>query len=71
VATIVKPDTILAWHRKLVAQKFDGSKHRNAPGRPLIDHELEVLVCPDGAEESLLGLRPDCGSPRQSWVHPQ
>jgi putative transposase len=25
VATIVKPDTILAWHRKLVAQKFDGS----------------------------------------------
>ena len=25
VATIVKPDTILGWHRKLVAQKFDGS----------------------------------------------
>jgi hypothetical protein len=25
VANIVKPDTILAWHRKLVAQKFDGS----------------------------------------------
>src|SRR4029434_65655 len=25
VATIVAPDTILAWHRKLVAQKFDGS----------------------------------------------
>src|SRR5207244_2897488 len=24
VANIVKPDTILAWHRKLVAQKFDG-----------------------------------------------
>jgi putative transposase len=23
VATIVKPDTILAWHRKLVAHKFD------------------------------------------------
>jgi putative transposase len=22
VATIVKPDTILGWHRKLVAQKF-------------------------------------------------
>src|SRR5499433_2270582 len=44
VATIVKPDTILAWHRKLVAQKFDGSKHRKAPGRPIIDHELEALV---------------------------
>src|SRR5215510_378252 len=44
VATIVKPDTILSWHRQLVAQKFDGSKHRNTPGRPVIDHELEALV---------------------------
>jgi putative transposase len=44
VATIVKPDTILGWHRKLVAQKFDGSKHRQAPGRPPIDQELEALV---------------------------
>src|SRR5262247_3032361 len=32
VAKIVKPDTILAWHRKLVAQKFDGSQQRQAPG---------------------------------------
>jgi putative transposase len=44
VATIVKPDTILGWHRKLVAQKFDGSKRRKAPGRPPIDQELEALV---------------------------
>src|SRR5215510_11459770 len=36
VATIVKPTTILAWHRKLMAQKFDGSPQRNAPGRPRI-----------------------------------
>ena len=28
VATIVKPDTILAWDRRLVARKFDGSKSR-------------------------------------------
>jgi len=46
VATIVKPDTILGWHRRLVAQKFDGSKHRKAPGRPraepknLVGHAL-------------------------------
>ena len=26
VATIVTPETVLAWHRKLVAQKFDGSQ---------------------------------------------
>jgi putative transposase len=44
VANIVKPDTILAWHRKLVDQKFDGSKQRTAPGRPAIDQELEALV---------------------------
>src|SRR5437879_823124 len=44
VATIVKPDTILAWHRKLVALKFDGSQQRQAPGRPTIDQELEALV---------------------------
>jgi putative transposase len=37
VASIVTPDTILAWHRKLIANKFDGSEHRQAPGRPMID----------------------------------
>jgi transposase InsO family protein len=44
VATIVRPDTILTWHRKLVAQKFDGSQHRKAPGRPRTEEELEALV---------------------------
>jgi len=41
---IVKPDTILAWHRQLVAQKFDGSQQRKTLGRPKIDAELEALV---------------------------
>src|SRR6266496_875909 len=44
VAKIVKPDTILGWHRKLVAQKCDGSQQRKAPGRPTIDPELETLI---------------------------
>jgi len=44
VAHIVKPDTLLGWHRTLVAQKFDGSHQRKAPGRPLIDQELEALI---------------------------
>jgi putative transposase len=44
IATIVKPDTILAWHRQLIAQKFDGSQQRNGPGRPPIDAEREALV---------------------------
>jgi transposase InsO family protein len=44
IATIVKPDTILAWHRKLVARKFDGSKQRRSPGRPRVDKDLEDWV---------------------------
>jgi len=44
VATIVTPDTILGWHRKFVAQKFDGSTQRKAPGRPMIDQEVEAFV---------------------------
>jgi transposase InsO family protein len=44
VATIVKPETILAWHRMLVAKKFDGSPQRQTPGRSPIDAELEALV---------------------------
>jgi putative transposase len=44
VAKIVKPDTILGWHRTLVAQKFDGSQQRKAAGRPTIDQEVEALV---------------------------
>jgi hypothetical protein len=37
------PDTILGWHRRLVARKFDGSKHRN-PGRPRVDRAIEELI---------------------------
>src|SRR5207253_2886496 len=44
VAAIVKPDTILGWHRKFATQKCDGSKQRKAPGRPMIDPALEALV---------------------------
>ena len=44
VASIVKPGTILAWHRMLAAQKFAGSQQRKGPGRPTIDQELEALV---------------------------
>ena len=29
VAQIVRPETILAWHRRLIAKKFDGSRNRS------------------------------------------
>jgi hypothetical protein len=37
VANAALPDTILAWYRRLVARKFDGSKQRRSPGRPRVD----------------------------------
>ena len=44
VATVARPDTILAWYRKLVASKFDGSKARRGSGRPRITREVEQLI---------------------------
>jgi len=44
ISTIVKPETILGWHRKLIARKFDGSKYRRYPGRPRIDKNIEGLI---------------------------
>jgi len=44
VATVAQPDTILSWYRKLVARKFDGSQHRQGPGRPRIKSEVEQLI---------------------------
>ena len=41
VACIAKPDTILGWYRKLIANKFDGTKKRRPPGRPRISPETE------------------------------
>src|SRR3989441_8739011 len=43
VATIVTPATLLAWHRKLIAEKYDGSACR-APGRPRTATEITALV---------------------------
>jgi hypothetical protein len=33
VAQIVRPETMLGWHRRLIARKFDGSKNRSSAGR--------------------------------------
>ena len=43
LATIVTPDTLLAWHRRLVAQKYDSSKKRK-PGRPPTKVDIRELV---------------------------
>jgi putative transposase len=43
VGTIVTPETLLAWHRKLIAHKYDCSGKRG-PGRPRTAGEIEALV---------------------------
>lgn len=44
ISCIVKPETILKWFSKLVANKFDGSSFRKTSGRPPMSIELEKLI---------------------------
>jgi putative transposase len=55
VACVAKPDTILAWYRRLIARKFDGAKLRTSPGRPRIDPEVEALIVRFARENSSWG----------------
>jgi len=44
LTTIVTPDTILRWHRQLVAQKWDYSERRQSVGRPRVEKEIVDLL---------------------------
>ena len=44
VAGIVTPETLLAWHRRLIARKWDYSERRKQPGRPRVMAEISELV---------------------------
>jgi hypothetical protein len=52
VACVAKPDTILAWYRRLIANKFDGSKFRTYPGRPRISRDVTDLIVQMAKENS-------------------
>lgn len=54
-ACLAKPDTILAWYRRLIAQNFDGSRRRSYPGRPRIHPKLEALIIRMAQENSSWG----------------
>jgi hypothetical protein len=56
VATIVTPETLLAWHRRLIAQKYDGSRQRGR-GRPRKPEEIEALVVRMAKENRSWGYR--------------
>jgi len=56
LATIVTPETLLAWHRKLITEKYDGSASR-MPGRPRTVAEVETLVVRMAEENRNWGYR--------------
>ena len=56
LTTIVTPATLLAWHRRLIARKYDGSKRRG-PGRPRTRDEIQRLVVRMATENRDWGYR--------------
>jgi hypothetical protein len=56
IATIVTPETLLAWHRKLIAEKYDGSAN-HGPGRPRTAAEIAALVTRMATENRSRGYR--------------
>ena len=56
IASVATPETLLAWHRKWIAQKYDGTAHR-AAGRPRIAGEIEDLVVRMAEENRDWGYR--------------
>jgi len=56
VATIVTPETLLAWHRRLIAQKYDGSGKRGR-GQPRKSEAIEDLVVRLAKENRSWGYR--------------
>ena len=51
---IVTPDTILRWHRDLIARKYDGSAVRG-PGRPAIAKQIRALAVRMASENESWG----------------
>jgi hypothetical protein len=55
----VTPATLLAWHRKLAAKRYDTSRQRK-PGRPTADSPEHRPPCRSaGKGESAVGIPPD------------
>jgi hypothetical protein len=55
VGTLVTPDTILRWHRTLIAQKWDYSDRRQKVGRPRIRQGIVDLILRFAAENPSWG----------------
>ncbi|HEY6290287.1 MAG TPA: IS3 family transposase [Terriglobia bacterium] len=56
LTTLVTPVTLMAWHRRLIAQKYDGSQKRG-PGRPPAREEIRQWVVRMATENREWGYR--------------
>ena len=56
LTTLATPETLLAWHRRLIAQKYDGSMRRG-PGRPRTQQEIQQLIIRMATENRDWGYR--------------
>jgi hypothetical protein len=69
----VTPATLLAWHRRLAAKKYDTSGQRR-PGRPPVTPGIKRLVLRLARENPLwghiAGSRANCLSSASSWRRP-
>ena len=65
--TIVTPDTLLAWHRKLIARKYDGTAKRQR-GRPRLGGRFAPAAPVAGQAEVRPGARAD-GQPQRVCDH--
>ena len=54
--TLVMPETLLNWHRKLIAEKYDGSLKRR-PGRPQVRAAVQQLIVRLAKENRTWGYR--------------
>jgi transposase InsO family protein len=56
IGTLFTPDTILRWHRELIAEKWDYSSRREKkPGRPAVSAEIVQLVLQIAGENPCWG----------------
>ena len=63
--TIVSPDTLMRWHRRLVAGRWDFTQRRG-PGRPGVMREIAQLIVRMAQENLEWGLHQDSRSVGQS-----
>jgi transposase InsO family protein len=68
LTTIFTPDTILRWHRELVARKFDSSNKRQ-PGRPRIRQEIVDAIVRFATENPTWGYDRIQGALRNVGYH--